>query len=137
MRIFLDTNIFIRFFTHDDEKMFDECKRLFTHIDQGKVIPYTSNIVLIEIVFILSRLYKFSKKEVEKGLEKVVTLRNLTLIESTDTKEALKLFESANIKLSDCYIATQVPKGVTLVTYDSDFRKISSIKSAGPKDVIG
>lgn len=136
MKIFLDTNIFIRFLTRDDEEMFDECKRLFELILLGKIIPYTSNIVLLEITFILTRQYKFPKKEVRKDLEKLINLRNLTIIELADTKEALKLFGATNIKFSDCYIATQVPKGVTLITYDSDFRKIPSISAATPDKVI-
>lgn len=71
-----------------------------------------------------------------KDLEKLINLRNLTLIESADTKEALRLFGTTNIKLSDCFIATQVPKSITLVTYDSDFSKIPSLNAVTPEKVL-
>ncbi len=136
MKIFLDTNIFIRFLTRDNEKMFDECRKLFEFIRMGKIVPYTSNIVLLEIVFILTRQYKFPKNDVRKDLEKLINLRNLTLIETADTKDAVRLFGNTNIKFSDCYISTQIPTGVTLVTYDKDFKKISSISAKTPAEVL-
>lgn len=102
----------------------------------GKIVPYTSNIVLLEIVFILTRQYKFPKNDVRKDLEKLINLRNLTLIETADTKDAVRLFGNTNIKFSDCYISTQIPTGVTLVTYDKDFKKISSISAKTPAEVL-
>lgn len=136
MKIFIDTNIFIRFLTGDDEVKSLDCRLLFELITSGKVYSYTSNIVLLEIVFVLTRQYKFPKNQVKEDVMKLMRMRNLTLVESVNTKEALKLFEITNIKLSDCFIAVQVPIGVPIVTYDSDFSKIKGLLVKTPKEIV-
>lgn len=136
MKVFIETSVFIRFLTRDDEKKHDECVNFFRLIQDGKLIPYTSNIAILEILFVLTRLYKFPKPEVIKVLRKILNLRNLTLIEKTNSQKALSIFEDFNIKYGDCLIASQISKGITLVTYDSDFDKLKFISSKTPEDVI-
>lgn len=135
MKAFIETSIFIRFFAKDDEKKYEECVKLFNFIKEGKLTPYVSNIVILEILFVLTRLYKFTRSEVAKDLRRILLLRNITLIEKTNSKEALFLWEKHNIKYGDCLIATQIPKNTTIVTYDADFSKISSLSSKTPGEI--
>ena len=136
MKIFIDTSILIRFFTHDLQDKIVECERIFEIIKEGKIKPYISNVVYMELVFVLTRQYKFKKNIVVKALEDLLNIRNLTLIEKTNTKQALEFYKKNNIKYGDCLIATQVPKGVILVAYDKDFSKISSLKSITPAEIF-
>ena len=136
-KVFLETSIFIRYFTADDKKKFKDCVHLLELIEKGaKVRPYTSNIVLLEILFVLTRIYKFSKREVLEAVQKILNLRNLTLIEKTNTKEAMKTFHKLNIKYADCLIATQMPPGAKLLTYDAEFSRIEGLSAATPKDIV-
>ncbi|MDO8576893.1 MAG: PIN domain-containing protein [Candidatus Daviesbacteria bacterium] len=136
MKVFIDTNIFIRFFTHDLEEKVPECERLIELIQDGKVKPCISNIVILELIFVLTRQYKFKKESVLKALKKLLSLRNIMVVEVTKTEGALQLFMKHNIKYTDCLIATQIPKGVTLVTYDSDFSKIPALKPITPAEIF-
>lgn len=63
-------------------------------------------------------------------------MRQLTLIETTNTKTALGLLKKYRIKYGDCLIATQVPPKAILVTYDEDFAKIPGLKSQKPDEII-
>jgi len=136
-KIFLETSIFIRYFTADDKKKLKDCFRLLEIIEnEGKFRSYTSNIVILEILFVLTRVYKFSKKEVLEGIQKILSLRNITLVEKTDTKVALALFKKYNIKYADCLISTQIPKGTKLVSYDEEFAKIKTLTVLTPKDIL-
>lgn len=132
-KVFLETSLFIRYLTHDDEEKYRECTLFLARIESGELTPYLSNIVILEIIFVLTRVYKFSKQRVFDAIGKILKIRNLTLIEKTDTRIAMRLFDDFNIKYTDCLIATQIPKGIVLVTYDADFRKIPSlsVKTAG------
>lgn len=136
MRVFIDTSILIRFFTHDLPDKVNECERIFEFIKEGKIKPYISNVVYMELIFILTRQYKFKKNIVVKVLEDLLRLRNMTLIERTNTRQALKVYKSNNIKYGDCLIVAQIPKGMTLVTYDADFSKIPSLISKTPAEIF-
>lgn len=133
-KVFLETSVFIRYFTADDAKKFKACLKLIEVIENGRFRSYTSNIVVFETIFVLTRIYGFSKKEVLEGIKRILGLRNLTLIETSNTKEAIKLFEKYSIKYPDCLIATQVPTGVKLVSYDTDFSKIKTVSTSTPAD---
>ena len=134
-KLFLETSIFIRYFTEDDPRKFQDCVRLLEIIEKGKLRPYTSNIVVFEILFVLTGIYQFSKKDVIEAIKKILTLRNLALIEKTNTKRAIKLFEKYSIKFPDCLISTQIPQGVKIVTYDDDFKKIDGLTSIDPANI--
>lgn len=135
-KIFIDTNVFIRFLTKDVEDQYKDCAKLFEAVEEGRLRPYTSNIVLLEIYFILTTHYNFTKDEVSEAISIILQTRNLTLIEKTDTKKALMFFDMHKIKYADCLIATQIPKNVLLLTYDADFRKFPSLAVASPKEAI-
>ncbi len=136
IKVFVETSVFIRFLTADDAQKFQDCVALFEEIEQGQIRPYASNIVILEILFLLTKLYKFPKAKVLSDIGKILNLRNLTIIEKTDTKTALNMFNKFNIKYADCLIAGQVPKTVILLTYDEDFKKLKSLKIAAPAEII-
>ena len=131
-KAFIDTSVFIRFLTRDDQQKFNDCVRFFELVEEGKIRPYTSNIVILEIQFVLVKLYNFPKDKVLLDIEKLLSLRNLTLIDKTDTIKALALYKKHNIKFADCLIATQVPTSTKLVTYDEEFSKVPMILVATP-----
>lgn len=135
-KLFIDSNVFLRFLTRDDEPMYIDCKKFLELIKDGKLRPYISNIIILEIIFVLTKIYKFPKSKVLEDVKLLLRLRNLTLIEGTETKKALKLFKKHNIKYQDCLIASQIPETIRLVTYDKDFDKIKEIKRATPADFV-
>ena len=135
-KIFLETSVMIRFLTQDDPVKFVDCAKLIERIEAGALQPVMSNVVVMEIVHVLTRLYKFDRTTVHAALELVLKLRNLSFIERTNTPRALALWQSTGIKYGDCLIATQIPKGVVLITYDADFGKIEGLDVMQPERVI-
>lgn len=135
-KVFLETSFFIKYLTADNETKFQDCVRLLELVEAGRIRPYTSNIVIFEVLFVLTRLYGFTKEESLDSVKKILDIRNLTLLENTNTKRAIKIFEQNNVKFPDCLITTQIPSGVKLVTYDTDFSKINSALTATPADFL-
>lgn len=136
VKVFLDTNVFVRFLSESDPLKLDECKRLFSQISQGRIVPYSSGLVFLETFYVLTSVYKFSKSEVVKDIKKLFRLRNLTIIEKINTRKGFEFFEKYKIKLADCIIATQIPKKVVLCTYDDEFGKLKFLKIATPEGII-
>lgn len=135
MKVFLDTNIWLRFLTADNETLYQKCLSLFENIERGRIKPYTSTIVLLEIHFVLAKIYQISKENILKDLSVILKTRNLTLIEKTNFPKALHYYQKYQVKLADCLIASQLPKTTTLCTFDQEFKKIKEIKIATPQDL--
>ena len=69
-------------------------------------------------------------------MKAILASRNLTLIEKTNWRQAIELYQQHNIKLADCLIASQLAKGVILCTYDQDFKRLKEVASVTPDQVI-
>jgi|WetSurMetagenome_2_1015567.scaffolds.fasta_scaffold842915_1 predicted nucleic acid-binding protein len=136
MKVFLDTNIFILFFVADDAEKHNACVQFFTAIQEGEIRPYTSNIVLFECIYVLLKVYKFPKNRVYEAIDRIIAMRNMTVVDSTDTSKALKIWRRYDIKYADCLIACQVGSGIVLCTYDEEFNKIPQVKRITPINAI-
>jgi predicted nucleic acid-binding protein len=135
-KLFIDTNIWLRFLLADQKKQFEDCQKLFNLNEQGKIKIYTSTIVLLEIVFTLASFYQIKKAAIIADLKAILEARNLTLIEKTDFNKTLSLFEAYQTKLADCLIASQLPRDTLLCTYDQDFKKIKTLASLTPAEYL-
>ena len=136
MKVFLDTNIWLRYLDSEEERMHTSSKALIRAISEGKIKSYTSAIVFLELSFVLRRIYKVPKDKINNDIVKLLALRGLVLIEQTDFRRAFGWHRTYGVKLADCLIATQVKKGMTLVTYDEEFKKLPLLAVATPAEVI-
>jgi len=134
-KIFLDTNVLLRFLLEDNNQA-QACIELLTQIESGVYKPYTSSPVLLEIIYVLSKLYQIPKSKIITDVNEILKTRNLTLIENTSLSKAIELFQQNNIKLMDCVIALQVPPKCFLCSYDQEFKKLSFVKIVKPEELL-
>ena len=136
MKVFIDSNVWLRFVLADNEEIYRQCREFFLRVEEGKIRPYTSTIVLIEIYFVLVSVYKIPPRSAIRDLEKILAARGLTLVEKTNFQKALVLHKKISIKLTDCLIATQMPEKSILISYDRDFKKIEKFPLSTPGEII-
>lgn len=136
MKVFLDSNIFLRYLVPENPSSHNECTAIIGAVENGQLVPYISNIVIQEILYSLIRIYKFDKKTVLSWLSDLMNLRNLVLIEKTNTPKSVALYKKYSMKFGDCLIAVQIPKGTILCTYDTDFAKLPHLTSGTPHHVL-
>lgn len=136
MKLLFDTNIWVRYFIGDNKKVRDDCVTLFKAVDQGKIKLYLSTIVLLEIYWVVQSVYGKTKAQSADIVESIMDTRGLVIIERTFFRQAFDLHKKTGVKLADCLIATQVGKGITLVTYDREFRKLPGLVLAEPSEVL-
>src|SRR3989344_3648556 len=130
MKYLIDTNIFLRILTRDNEKSFKECVELIEAIKSG--------IVDAEVVWTLESFYRVNKSEVVTVVRDMVTTNGLKVIDGYGTIEALDLYNTNNIKFVDCLLASipQVQKKEwAIISYDKEFDKLKIIRKE-PGDVI-
>ena len=135
-KLFLDTNIWLRFFLKDDSSQYKSVYELISQIEQGKFRVYTSNIVLLETYYVLFQTYKIPHEQVLELIDSIFEVRGITVIDRTDSRQAFQYLKKYNIKFADCLIASQISKMTYLVSFDKDFNKIREIKNVTPNKVL-
>lgn len=136
MRIFLDTNFWVRLFLEDNQEQLTICKQLISQIENGEFQAYISSVVLLEISYVLKSVYKLPFSKIIEIMDSIFTLRGITIIDKTDARTALKFYKKYKIKFTDCLIASQIGKGMTLVSFDEEFSKIKEITVQKPQEVL-
>ena len=131
---FIDTNIFLRYYTRDDEKKAEEVLKLLSKVEKNEEKVITSPLVIFEVIFTLEKYYKVSKKEIQDLLQPILNLRGLKLDFREVFSLALELYSKKNISFADAFNACFMEKqGVKEVySYDKDFDQIEGIKRIIP-----
>src|ERR1700746_159135 len=99
----LDTNIVVRYLTHDDPAQTARAIKLFASLsadDPG----FLSLIVLVESVWVLERSYAFRKDEIVRVVETFLRGREVVVEQSELVSQALQSFNATGVDFSDCLI---------------------------------
>jgi predicted nucleic acid-binding protein len=104
--IFVDANVFLRFFARDDEAQHSKARRLLRAAEAGKVRLITGPPVLFEVAWTLKSFYKRPRQEVLDALARIASLPGLDLIDRHLVQDAIRLAEATGQEFPDAYIAT-------------------------------
>jgi predicted nucleic-acid-binding protein len=128
--VFVDTNVFLRFFVKDAAALYEKARALFEKAEEGKIKLETSELVIAEIVWVLESFYGFTRKEVTEVLATLLASRNLKIAGHARISGAVQLYASGNMDFIDAYnIAYIKSKEYTkIATFDSKhFKKVEGI----------
>ncbi len=122
----IDTSILLRFLTINSVEKKEKFKRLLKDAATEKSILLVPLMVMIELVYVLEKIYKLPRGEVREKVEGLEALP-VVEIESEDIiLEALRLYAEENLKFGDAMIlAKSRASGIKPVyTFDKkDFKK--------------
>ena len=132
--IFLDTNVFLRFYLRDDEAKAERCKDLLHAVASGKERAITSTMVIAEIVWVLEHTYRRPRQEVADFVLSLLALPHLVLKERPLIEEAMISYVAHRVDFIDAYnAALMADEGVTLIyTYDRHFARMPSTQAREP-----
>ena len=102
---FVDSNVFLRFFTADDPKQQAEAQEIFTKAKAGEYELFCGPPVFFEIAWVLNSRYKVSLEEIMDKLESILTIPNLHVFDDEYVKRAIALARESNQSYPDAYIA--------------------------------
>src|SRR3972149_11366461 len=127
--IFVDTNVFLRFFVRDVESFYHKAKVLFEKAESGQVKLETSDMVIAEIVWVLESYYDFSRSEIKEVIETILETKNLKVANHSRVKEAVDLYSIGKMDFIDAYnIAYMKSK---------DFKKVATFDVKHFKNIEG
>ena len=125
--IFLDTNIFIRYFEQEDTNESAKSEELFRKIIDGEMICFTNTMVISEIVWVLEKYYGWDKQEVCDNLEYILYTPNIKIRERKILLSAVKTYRELNIDFIDSYNYAYIKayNSSMIYSYDIHFDRLN------------
>jgi predicted nucleic acid-binding protein len=133
---FLDSNILIRHLTADDLQKAQDCFALVLSIERGEVTVWTSDLVIAEVVFVLTskRTYNLSRERVRDLILPLIHLPGIKLPHKRLYDRVFELFTSLPLDYIDAYHAALMEhQGCTdLFSYDRHFDAVPGVVRREP-----
>jgi predicted nucleic-acid-binding protein len=99
----LDTNIVVRYLTHDDAAQTAAAVRLIDSLTSDKP-GFLSLIAIVELVWVLEVSYRFKKSEIAQVLETLLRSKELVIEQAEIVAQALRKFGASRADFADCLI---------------------------------
>ena len=131
---FIDTNLFIRYFTNDDPEKADRVEKLLAEAAKGKLKLVTTEMVIAEIVWVLESAYSLKNTDITPLIRGILATPGIEVINSIQVARAIELYESINIDFIDGYIAAVMEKQGITELYSFDRKHISRITGISRKE---
>jgi len=104
-RIFVDTNLFIRYLINDVPSQIDKVERLFDLAEKRDVTLVTGPPVFFEIAWTLKSFYNMNRKRIYECLSGILGLPGLEVTDLDILEETLELYHQTSTDFSDAYVA--------------------------------
>jgi predicted nucleic-acid-binding protein len=116
----VDTNVLVRYIVADDE---DQTRRAAAFLEGAFSVDdpgFVSVVVLVELVWVLERTYRFSPDEIAGAIESVLRAEPLRTDRRAEVVEALGVFQTKQGSCADALIATLAERAgcAHVVTFD-------------------
>lgn len=137
MKILIDTNIFIRALLDEHAEVNLECRELFRLVNKQGIDFFTSDLVISEIVWVLTRFYGIDKSITIKYVKGILS-QNYKYITNYNRQLALYYYSLYSAKYIDCVLSSidELQKHeMIVVSYDKDFDKLGVVRKE-PRQVI-
>jgi len=130
--IALDTNVLVRFLTQDDDAQFQVAAGLIEGCTRDAP-GYVCCEVMIELVWVLERAYKYSREEIAEALLSIVTASQLSVENAQDIASVVNLYRKEGYDFADLMIrqAAQRTENRVLKTFDQKLARLDGVELLG------
>lgn len=126
--IALDTNILVRFFTQDDEDQSKLANKLIDKYSSQKSKLFISNIVFCELVSVLTRGYKYSRKDILSLIKSMLSTSEFAFEDNRILWISVIEAEKNDADITDIVIGNINKSKMAKTTYTFD-RKASMLEN--------
>ena len=130
--IALDTNVLVRFLAQDDDAQFQVAAGLIEGCTRDAP-GYVCREVMIELVWVLERAYKYSREEIAEALLSIVTASQLSVENAQDIASVVNLYRDEGYDFADLMIrqSAQRSENRILKTFDQKLAKLDGVELLG------
>ena len=104
-RVFLDTNIFLRYLTDDPPEHAGKVERLLELAKEGEITLVAGPPVFFELAWTLKSFYKMSRQKIYECLTAILGISALEVTDIHTVEEALELYKATSADFADAYLA--------------------------------
>lgn len=129
-KVYVDTNIFIRYFTNEPPEQAEKSRILFNQTIKGDYELFICDLIIAETIYVLESVYQLDKSEIAEKILSIIRLDNVIVENRSIILEALEIYEGNNFDFTDAYLACHARKYSVkkIFSFDNDFKKINFIK---------
>ena len=131
--IALDTNLLVRLLIQDDASQARAVERLFIRARRDRTQLFVADVVLCELVWVLSRRAKISRAGIADALEQLLNAETIMVSDSAVARGALAAYRAGSGDFADYLIREQaLAAGASeVVTFDRALRGETGFKVLG------
>jgi predicted nucleic-acid-binding protein len=135
-RVFLDTNVVIRYLTNDDRERARRARRLLRHAKQGTLTLVASEAVVVEVVRILNlpTHYNLPREQVAAIVTTLLGLPGLEIPSKDTYVRALELWADSTVDFVDALSVAHIEQHAiaAIASFDRDFDRFPRITRREP-----
>lgn len=122
--IIIDTNVFARYFVRDIVSQYEEDKKIFSQIEEGKIKGKVSILVIDELIWVLENYYELSRHIYIPQMAKMFSMRGIQIMETKKSviMKILEKMQKSSLDFTDLYLS-EVANGEKIVSFDRQLTK--------------
>lgn len=135
IKSFVDTNVILKLLIKDDDIKRKACEKLLKESKEKEIILFLLPVAVLEIVWVLEKVYKYEKKKIRELVEAILNTPELKVEMEDVFRNALKVYDEKNIKFADAVMGYWgLERGFSIAyTYDEkDFKRIEGLDIRKP-----
>ena len=125
-RFFVDSNIFLRYYSNDDAKQSAEAEAFFLQAKRGEIEIFCGPPVFFEVAWVLKTFYGLPNGAILNTLESMLTIPNFTVYDVEYVIQAIELARRNSCGFADSYIMVVArDKNIGIATFNDKYFKKS------------
>jgi len=124
-RYFVDSNIFLRYYSRDDEHQSAQAEEFFLRAKRGEIEMFCGPPVFFEVAWVLKTFYGQPNAVILDTLESMLSIPNFTVFDAEYVIKAIELARKKSCGFADSYIAVAAhEQNLGVVTFnEKHFKK--------------
>jgi predicted nucleic acid-binding protein len=124
----LDANVILRYVLKDNAELFERAKPFMDSLRSGQNQALILEGVLVECVYVLSKVYKVPRNEIADALGGLLDYPGIVEADKKRYRRALILFCRHNVDIVDALLyATATERGFEIFSFDKDLERLKRI----------
>jgi len=126
----IDTNLLVRLFVNDDKAQAQKVRKLFdAHADEDGAL-WVADIVLVELVWALDRVYARPREQIAAALNALAGNATLRLESPAAVRQATPLYAQGPADFADCLLAAKAAQAgcTALRSFDKKMRTLPGVQ---------